>query len=338
MKRSCDPSSRRTPRAERARGRVFVFACGLAACDRGVALAPEDVRPVHVVDVNVGPGKPLQLGDAIVVSFDRYLDPSSATRQSFAVLDGFGQLTATPLIAYDPETRTVRISAAGDSWLLADQPYTLVLGIPAAGEELGGVRGLDGGTLTPEQNLRIAFFARARHTEASADAPVSFCEHVRPLFARACVGCHDGSTSGLDLRSAASIQRTAIGKLARGQNRLATAEPSGLSFENAALLAPPSAATSYLLSKVLLREPSSAEAAQSRAFCTDPPPPAERTEVTVKDDPGDQERALLGTFVAGQAMPPPDSAVPALSLHERRLLSRWIREGAPLDSCSESCP
>ena len=349
MKRSCAPSSRRTPRAELFARRTLGALCrgalalGFAACDRGVPIPDVDPAPLRVVDVSVGPDRPWRAGDAIVIAFDRYLDPRTATRQSFAVVDGFNTLTANPLVIYDPETRTVTLANAGadgEAWLPLDQPYTLVIGIPQAGELLGGVRGLDGGTLTADQTLRVPFFARAALEADSGEPvtqPVSYCEQVQPLFTRACARCHDGTASGLDLRSAAGVRSTALGVIARGATRgaLSSPTPSTAIFgQGAALVDPPSAATSYLLSKVLAREPGAGE---SRASCTEPPRPEPLPKVAVLADPGPEERARLHSFLQGEAMPPPGSAEAPLDLDERRMLSRWIREGAPTASCSSTC-
>lgn len=356
MKRCSAPSSRPTPRAEPLGGiaavrtvkRAFALSWSTAAfvlllaCDRGVYVAGRSGEPLHVVGVSVGPDRPWRDGDPIVVAFDRYLDPRTATRQSLVVLDASSQPVANPLVIYDPETRTITLqnpSAGTDSWLLLDQPYSLLLGIPAEGQLLGGVRALDGGTLTPDQALRIPFFARARAAPTpTPPPPVSYCERIQPLLTRACARCHDGSISGLDLRSARGVETTARGHLARGaaQGGWPNPTPSTPRFgEGAALLDPPNAATSYLLAKVLAapigNEPSRAECT-SRAQEELPP------DVTMLPDPGDAERALLHSFLQGEVMPPPGVAEAPLSLHERRLLSRWIREGAALETCRSSCP
>ncbi len=342
MKTSSAPSSRRTPRAELVVSLVALAAlAALAGCDRGVPAPPPTAVPVHVVGVSVGPERPLHAGEAIVIAFDRYLDPRTATRQSFAVLDAFGTLTPNPLVLYDPATRTVTLaSATADpaDWLLVDQPYTLLIGIPAEGQFLGGVRGLDGGTLSRDQVLLVPFFARAAAPPGAPDVPVSFCEQVQPLLGKACARCHDGSTSGLDLRSARGIFDTALGKLARGNSRGATPAPTpgGDVFGvGSTLLDPPSAGTSVLLSTVLAREIGTNE---SRAFCSDSARPEPVPNVTVLADPGDAERERLELILPGGPMPPRDAPEAALSLDERRLLSRWIREGAALQECSATCP
>ena len=295
---------------------------------------------MHLLAVSVGPNRPLYDGDAIVVSFDRYLDPRTATRQSFAVLDEFGSLAPNPLVSYDPETRTVALENAepAHEWLLADQPYTLVVGIPDPGQFLGGVRGLDGGTLTVDEPRRVAFFARARATPPPAPAAVSFCEEVQPLLSRACGRCHDGTTSGLDLRDAAGIRRTALGVPAKAEIRgaLPTVTPPAERFaQGAALLDPPSAGTSYLLDTILAREPGDVP---SRASCTGVARAVPLPPVAFLEDPGAAERGRLADLLGGGSMPPPDSPEPPLGFDERRLLSRWIREGAPLESCPGTCP
>ncbi len=337
MKRSCAPSSRRTPTAE-----LLVVCFGVAAigCDRGVPVPATRTRPVHVVGVSVGPDRPLGQGDAIVVAFDRYLDPRTATRQSFAVVDGFGASTPNPLVVYDPETRTVTLASATASpedWLLVDQPYTLLLGIPKPDQFLGGVRALDGGTLTPEQSLRIPFFVRARTTDAAVVVPVDYCEQVQPLLTKACARCHDGSTSGLDLASADGVASTALGKLSRGSARDALPIPAPATSvfgASSALLDPPSAATSALLSSVLARDIGTMD---SRAFCTDMLRPEPVPPLPILADPGPAERDFFQSLLPGGPMPPPDAAEVPLSLDERRLLSRWIREGAALAPCTGVC-
>lgn len=309
-------------------------------CDRGVPTPPPQSEPVHVVGVSVGPDRPLPQGEPIVVAFDRYLDPRTATRQSFAIVDAFGSLTPNPLVLYDPETRTVTLAnatASAEDWLLVDQPYTLVIGIPQPDQLLGGVRALDGGTLTRDQALVVPFFVRAPRPPTPAAAPVDYCEQVQPLFAKACTRCHDGSTSGLDLRTAEGVARTALRQPSRGGSRGAVPAPTPATEvfgAGNALLDPPSAATSALLSTVLAREIGGGD---SRAFCTDAPRAEPVPPVTLLADPGPVERSFFESLLPGGAMPPPDAPEAPLSLDERRLLSRWIREGAGLAPCPTTC-
>lgn len=336
MKRCCAPSSRRTRRAE-----LLALGACLLGCDRGVYVPGVAAEPVHVVGVSVGPDRPWRDGDPIVIAFDRYLDPRTATRQAVLLVDGFGSPAPNPLVLYDPETRTLTLANAAsgpDSWLVLDQPYTLLIGIPNPGELIGGVRALDGGTLSADQALRIPFFARARAAPApAAPAPVGYCEEIQPLLTRACARCHDGSTAGLDLRSAEAVADTALGELARGAARGALPAPTPATArfgDGFALLDPPNAASSYLLAKVLAAP---LGAGASRASCTGPARAELPPDVTVLADPGERERALLHSFLQGETMPPPGAPEAPLSLDERRLLSRWIREGAPLAQCSDTC-
>lgn len=342
MKRSSRPSSRPTPRAEPLCGLLLVAACSLLGCDRGAEPSSEAARPLRVQSLNVGADRPLYVGDPIVVGFDRYLDPRTATRQSAVVLDGFGALAGTPLVSYDPELRTLSILDPGqgdDFWLQADQPYTLFLGVPEPGSLSGGVRALDGGTLDPRQQpQRIAFFVRARPAELpppSRPAPVDYCEEIQPLLTRSCgmASCHDGSAMGLDLRSAAGLRDTAVRKLARGT--ASGARPDGNEVvggvgRDALLIDPGGAATSYLFTKVQAAHYGDGD---SRAFCTSPARPATAGSVDVDE----QERALLDAMLGGTPMPPPRSGIPPWTRAERQLFSRWLLEGAALAECSNAC-
>lgn len=314
---------------------LFAFAWLESACDvpdygfsdAGVPLRGDaGLAPLELVGNSVS-DRILGEGEALEFSFNRYLKPSTAIRQSFAVRDAFSQGVQAPLVQYDPVTRIVRIEnpePRPSDWLLPDQPYTLILGVPELGVDLGGFRAIDEATLP---RGRVFGFQTRGASRASEPIAPDFCGTVLPTLRDKCATCH-GVQDALDLSSSAGIQR-AIGSIARGSVRGAggTVSPGKHFGEDMALIEPGNPASSYLLYKVLL----SPSGTRASAHCGTPlelPAPT----IAYTQDVSGSERTTLHTFIAGDPMPPVREN--ALTFDERRALSHWIQSGARISDCA----
>lgn len=305
---------------------------------------------LHVIGVSVREDKPHFADEAIEVSFDRLLLPSSVLRQSFVIRDAFGVPVESPIVVYDPVLRVVRIEnprlnqadPSARPWLLDNQPYTLTLGVPKPGEDTGGFRALDGATLDAKSKRQWGFVARVRPVTSMVQnaAADRFCGHVMPIFRAKCVQCHGPSRAdmGLDLSSAVAIQRTAWGRLARTTARgssstLPTTLAEGFG-RDMAIVQPRSPGTSVLLYKVLLAEPAAESATTPSCGGASFLPRAPVVPYLAGLDPA--ERGRLGGLLSGNAMPFSDQGSvpgPGLSLSEQRVLAAWIADGAEAKAC-----
>lgn len=286
---------------------------------------------------------------AIQIAFDRYLLPSTVTRQSIALVDGSNRPLATnqlPVVTYDPIARTATLAPPSQPWLTKGQVYKLYLGVPEDDSDLGGVRAIDRATLDPDEDRLIAFVVGEPAGRGSVDAQVDFCRDVLPIFKAKCsrFGCHaDGSSaaSGLELASSAGVATTAIGRVAVGAHTGGRAnEPAVASRRFGAdmpLIDPGNPGQSWLLYKVELAElPTGAVLPAPKITCdgastTSPPPYAPLVPVVPASA---DERARLSDAVLGSAMPFPTHTVrsyadQALTFDEREVLRRWVASLGP---------
>lgn len=270
--------------------------------------------------------------------FDRLLSPASVTRQSVSLRDGFGGVLGSPVVTYDPVLRTVRIenpSPRGGAWLVPDQLYEIVLGVPSDAGEAFVLRAIDGAPLDLDAGtLRLAFLAKAPSGRA-VHTPVEFCRDVYPTFATYCADCHSsslpaGAAASLVLDTGEGVRGTAVGRVSNEANTGARAAvsgpPSAVFGVDMALVAPGSPGTSWLIYKMLMQD---ARSSASPA-CAGYGAPAQLT------GPGDvaldpTERARLSDLMTGQPMPPSPSTP---SLDEIERVSEWIAQGARIANCA----
>jgi hypothetical protein len=284
---------------------------------------------MKIIDLSVA-DKVLEADEGIELSFDRYLKPSTAIRQSFAVRNAFNQPVQAPLVQYDPVTRIVRIQnpePRPSDWLVADQPYFLLLGVPDLGRDLGGFRSIDDAPL--DQAQRFGFQTRGER-KPDARSSVSFCKSVLPLFKDKCTSCHNAGDV-LDLSSSEAIAR-ALGKTARTSVRGPSSPTApGKHFgDDMPLLEAGNPANSYLLYKTLLAP----NGTRTSPHCDDAPLPQPRVKFAADVSPAHRE--TLHAFIGGRPMPPDPAQ--ALTFDERRALSVWIQNGAETPICSSTCP
>lgn len=299
----------------------------------------------------------------IQLAFDRYLLPSTITRQSYVILDGRNQLLAAKALRtiYDPVARTVTITGPdgpGAEWLTVDQPYKLVLTVPPnAHTDVGGFRAIDRAPLQGEQPRTFVFRAAPpERAQRPLGAPVDFCADVAPIFQTKCASptCHGPGTraaSGLVLADAEGVRRTAIGRVAHGANTSARASspepPERIFGVNMALIAPGDPGSSWLVYKMELAKPPASAVARPPVRCSPgdgaspiPPPAPDYVPLAPASFPAsDAELAVLSDYVLGPPMPYPATAPgyahQPLTFQERERVRLWIAQGAALRDCGE---
>lgn len=308
-----------------------------AACDQGVQHDQVPYGPpIHVVDANIGATQPLAVDDPIQISFDRYLNPLTVTRQAFALRDAFNQAPVNPTVAYDPVRRVVTLSnpSEGKPWLIVGQPYKVIVSAPASPDDLA-LRSIDGSGLT--KTVVLGFFAAPARGRAK-DPVMSFCRDVFPIL-KSCNECHAAPVgerrpwAGLVLDSPAGIDATAKNRVSQATNtgaRSVGAPPGPIFGIDMPIIDPGNPGNSFLLYKLLLKAPSG-------PWTVTPCGTAGVVPLWDIATPtrGDAEGANLANVIPGRAMPLVEGrSVDDLELDRLRL---WIAQGAPVESCG-TCP
>lgn len=297
--------------------------------------------------MNVGGDRKLPADGAIQIAFDRYLLPSSITRQTIGILDGANQPLAAdlaPIVQYDPIARTVTLRPPKLPWLTEGQPYKLVLASPD-GSETGGVRAIDRAKLFRDQELAFAFFVGPA-TGQPIEPAVSFCRDVLPIFVGKCSSpvCHgsgDRAASSLVLDTSAGVAATALGRrVAQGAN--VGALPSGAAAgpvfgTDMPLVDPGSPGNSWLLYKLELARPPVVDAGPKpviacSAGVREPATPFRFAPLVPQAQTAadEIERAILSDYVLGREMPFPSARVTSwaqqpLTFEERQIIRLWIQ-------------
>jgi hypothetical protein len=355
---------------------LLLLAAALLGCDQSVPAKIEPAGYVKLLGANVGPDRPLPLGGAIELAFDRFLLPVSVSRQSFIVKKIDGQVTVSPVVTYDPVARVVTLSPqTGSPWLESGQSYMIEIPLPdfdagVSPSQVGGVRGIDGAALDPSSQRVIGFSVSATPSTPSPQTPApttNFCRDVLPIFESKCSSgaCHGPASgqsrpaSGLVLTTASGIALTAVGRVAQASNtgpRSQASAPTVRFGVDMPLISPGAPGDSWLLYKMLLALPPETTPVTRRSKCdgtqgakpvsTDALYTAPFTRAVSAD-----ERARLGEVVGGQPMPyppkpgaPEDAAVSdplteaPLSFGQLERVRLWIAQGAALQECGPCEP
>ena len=337
----------------------------MTSCDAGKRHKQQTLGPyITILGANVGVDRMLPADGVIQVAFDRYLLPSTVSRQSFQIVDGAHKPLSPDLAlvsVYDPVARTITISGQKQTWLTEGQPYTLVFLIPEGNADQGGLRAIDRATLSPDQALEIPFIVGPK-AGTPAEPTVSFCRDVLPIFASKCSlsTCHGTggeAAASLVLDTSAGVGATALRRIAQGSNTgpLSTAPPSGQSRfgVDMPLIDPGNPGNSWLMYKVDLARPPGIVDPTDKLACTGGlleqkvpfvfaplAPQAQRAA-------DDIERSILSDFILGREMPFP--LVPStggyadapLTFEERETLRIWIKNlvpGTALPECGGCGP
>ncbi|HEY4015076.1 MAG TPA: hypothetical protein VGM06_17150 [Polyangiaceae bacterium] len=303
-------------------------------------------------------GQPLPSDAAIELAFNRYLLPSSVTRQSFVLhnTSATGPLpTTTPTIAYDPVARIVTITPAPGS-LIVDQDAVVVIDATV-------LRAIDGASLASGQPTVFDFPVQSGDGGTAPVRPqVDYCRDINPIFSAGCAFCHSatgqfapsGQYADLNLSSPPLVAATAVGKTAHGANTGPTSspEPPGPIFGvNMPIIDPgdnPAGggdpAHSWLMYKVLMGEPpANTKSGYTYTSCdggaytpTDVSSYHAATQPAFANEANDPERANLANMVSGREMPYPqivgvsaplDANLQALTVDELERVSLWIAGG-----------
>lgn len=342
-----------------------------AACD--VRNTQHDVQPrgpaITVIATNVDrPDAVIASNGALQIAFDRYLLPSTITRQSYKILDGNRQeIVQAYRTIYDPVGRLVTILGPGEDgsmpaalWLTEGQIYRLVLPVAPGDDDIGGFRAIDRAALAEPREY--VFRAGPAVTSLRLDPPVDFCADVMPILHAKCSNpaCH-GATSrpaaGLVLQTVDGV-RAAISRVAQGANttaRAGTPEPAGKIFgTNMAVIEPGNPGASWLVYKLELAPHPVVDAGPPPTIVCTPPPgeaPVQPPSTGIfrplvdhfRPQADDLERSILNDYVLGREMPYPyppalysgeDAYYFApLTFQERERIRIWIASGASTRDC-----
>ena len=321
---------------------------------------------------NVGVNTPLPNNGVIKVAFDRYINPLTLNRQGIALRDLFGNAPDSPIVQYDPVTRTATISNPGPdpNWLVEGATYEL--SFPIATDEAGsfGLRAIDGATMDPA-TPKIAFTVTAAPDGGTTPKPpaIDFCTDIFPLFTASrnpsntqglCSNkaCHSAQLSaesnvpatGLVLNSQEGIRHTAIGVEATEATTGALSVP--ITAQNSfpvgmPIIDPGDPGHSFLVYKLLLPDvngaPDGTGAGFSYSGCNATPPfdYGPNPHLASAD-----EANRLAQYIHGRRMPWGDPTPDGLSftnggtpltLDELERVSLWILQGAPVvDNCCQA--
>jgi hypothetical protein len=313
---------------------------GESGCDLGDRTDQPLVGPM--VQVTNLPLMPVPADGVIELKFNSLLLPASVTRQAISLRKAGGDLVESPIIIYDPVLLTVRIqnpNPAGGTWLMAGQPYKVVLGLPVAdGSEQFVLRGIDGAQVDPKSATEIPFMATAA-TFQRHKPDIEFCRDVYSTFGKYCTsGCHQVSSQrpyeALLLDTPEGIIHTALGHVAQEANtgaRVGTPGPAGRVFGiDMPIIDPGNPGNSYLVYKMMLLTQSKPETYNCLGY--DKP--------NLLMDGGDlwlepQQHSLLSNLMTGQMMPP---TVPFPTTDDVERVSEWIAQGAHLETCLACFP
>ena len=292
------------------------------------------------------------------IRFDRYLLPSTAVRQSFALYTGVESNVVPPgnrlpalTPRYDLVERVVSYELPPGVRLQPNTHYTAELVVPEPDSEFG-FRAFDGAALDEETTVTLSFLTSNQEETRDAEASPTCSDLVygrqspnvadqRPSTFVSCSsgGCHDADAPrmGLDLSSERGVVLTAVGRVA---HQTETTPNSGVDLQNPARFGaamprvdPGRPDNSYLMYKLLA-------APENYRGADDPDPCATRYENLAVDPTtcvpasADENERLRAWFLRGLPMPrtPSADAEPTwLSREQLRGIQAWIRGGA-------SCP
>ncbi len=346
---------------------LLLGGCDVATPDPPRATGPAvnlvGAFPSDGCGVGPDPDCTMPTNGTLTFRFDRFLNPTTASRQAIRVYTGDPETALAPPpfeVAYDPVERVVEYRMPSGYGFAPHTLYTLELAV-AEGADDFGIRAFDGAPLAETRlPLRTSFFT----ADAPIDLPVlvvpTCAEIVTNVLRDGCGGsqCHqrvghsfkdDGrnidlgaAPHGLWLDTPASILETAVGKVARqtevGDRSGGPPQVNGARFGmRMALLEPRNPGGSYLMFKLLLgrdnycpewsaSDECVGQATSAHSFL----PLAEGDSVT---PPQEELDRLREWFVRGESMPHAlaDGTRRLLNLEELRAVSTFIAAGADCD-------
>jgi hypothetical protein len=330
-----------------------------SACDQG---EQSDETPYSVPGVptrhisrptaNVGSGMPLQcvpdpatskcIG-TVELAFDRLLLPVSVTRQSIFLSNKQNppQLS-TPLVAYDPVARVVRLTPRQEDAFTVGLTYQVQVASPHDSNDPNGLRAIDGATLDPTKPPPVfEFMVTAAATAPPAPPVIDFCTQlIAPLNTSCGIsrGCHTPAAPALGLvlngEDLSKLKATAVGRVAEEANSgaFSYAQPVSRLFGQDMPIVDPGDGTtgdpgnSWLLYKALMAVMNPARQLTTTAAAHSVPwmPLSEN------------ERTALWGLIPGREMPlpaDPRTVGTSLPLDTLEAISLWIAQGAHVPAC-----
>ena len=342
-----------------------MWAAGTAGCDLGPFHNQTSTGPpIVLVSSNLAT---YTVDQPVVLSFNRFLDPNTVSRQSIALDDSSGNSVMAPLLAYDPVTLTVTLSnpTPGAAWLTVGQQYRVIIGVPSYEGGPGapfGLQAIDGATLAAPLTQTFTAGAAAM-PPASGPPTIEFCRDIfTPIFAYSCgySGCHgpghleagqsiDGGSGyarlGLDLSSPQGVLATALNQVADESNTgplasVASQTIGGVWGVNMPIIAPGQPGNSWMMYKTLLATPAGPDAEADPFYvdsgiadAADPGPVHSTYGLGLVSPVTASEKVILANYVLGNQMPfpgpsQPDPSVGSLTQGDIERLSLWIAQGA----------
>lgn len=303
---------------------------------------------------------------SIILKFDRFLLPSSATRQSICLWSNLtvdvqtledcqnvaGAVRVFLEPTYNPVEREIILRRPPDQpRLTPGVRYRLAVLAPTGPDDPYGIRAFDGAPLPQTQQIDFAVAAQDPPGAADELPPDQdlFCAPVGGVasYMQSCTfgaGCHrsvpgvSDAVMGLDLATASLIQATAIGKVAHQTQTGEHADEPDVTprrFGRAMpLIDALNPGNSYLLYKTIIG-PNAIDPAL---------PPDEAAALAAEID------RLRGAVVVGLPMPPqqtpsfwlhapadpmvdPSLVVPRVDGGDMDAITAWIAQGAPTRDC-----
>jgi hypothetical protein len=115
----------------------------------------------------------------VLLQFNRFLNPTTITRQTVVLQDVGGGVFASPAVDYDPVLLQVSLSnpSPNDTWLIEGQTYEV--SVQAQTPTNGGVQAVDNATLP---NNAVIVFTAGPAVETPPEPTMHFCADVWPSF------------------------------------------------------------------------------------------------------------------------------------------------------------
>jgi hypothetical protein len=271
---------------------------------------------------------------SVTLSFNRFLRPDTAIRQSIAFYTGNPANAAPPVSATRPEVtpqydlmeRSVRFVLPPGFTLEPHALYTVELPV-ADNDEAFGFRAFDGVPLAGKTSQRISFFTGSGPRAPAAPAVPSCTDFLDRVSGCVAASCHGGTEPalGLSFEGLEALRATAVGQPA---HETETGDTTGIAEQNPErfgvnmpIIDPGRPDNSYLMYKLLIgAAPYELEPGEA---C----PAGERCEAP---EPAELDRLRIW-FVRGEPMPYLGAADQFVHHDELRAIQAFIAEG---DACA----